>query len=142
MPMSHSGPSQTPPLFYLPAPLLTKEGNLWGPTPVLSKEGIPLGPTPAVLPRTHTKAGRALFSIRGSSPPGLPFAAFAPLLKRHQFSRLSSFIFLAPIFGVLLGHLLLQEPLTAYLGVGLGLVAVGIFIVNRPRRRLRLTVRG
>jgi len=82
------------------------------------------------------------FFYQGVIAAGLTFAAFAALLKRHQVSRLSSFIFLAPIFGVLLGHLLLQEPLTAYLAVGLGLVAVGIFIVNRPRRRSRFRVQG
>ena len=82
------------------------------------------------------------FFYQGVIAAGLTFAAFAALLKRHQVSRLSSFIFLAPIFGVLLGHLLLQEPLTAYLAVGLGLVAVGIFIVNRPRRGSEFTVRG
>ena len=57
-------------------------------------------------------------------------------------SRVCSFIFLVPIFGVLLGHLLLGGPLTAYLGLGLGLVAVGIFIVNRPKKRSQLTVHG
>ena len=75
------------------------------------------------------------FFYQGVIAAGLTFAAFAALLKRHSASFLSSFIFLAPIFGVLLGHLLLQDPLTAYLGLGLGLVAVGIFIVNRPKRR-------
>jgi drug/metabolite transporter (DMT)-like permease len=82
------------------------------------------------------------FFYQGVIAAGLTFAAFAALLKRHQVSLLSSFIFLAPIFGVLLGHLLLRDPLTAYLGVGLSLVATGIFIVNRPRRRSRLTVRS
>ena len=82
------------------------------------------------------------FFYQGVIAAGLTFAAFAALLKRHQVSLLSSFIFLAPIFGVLLGHLLLQEPLTAYLGVGLGLVAVGIFIVNRPRRGSQFIVQG
>ena len=57
-------------------------------------------------------------------------------------SLISPFIFLAPIFGVLLKHLLLRDPLTSYLGLGLGLVAVGIFIVNRPKRSSQLTVHG
>ncbi|HLC21041.1 MAG TPA: DMT family transporter [Candidatus Methylomirabilis sp.] len=83
------------------------------------------------------------FLYQGVIAAGLTFAAFAALLKRHSASLLSSFIFLAPIFGVLLGHLILRDPLTSYLGVGLGLVAVGIFIVNRPKKRgSRLTVHG
>jgi len=79
----------------------------------------------------------ALF-YQGVITAGLTFAAFAALLKRHQASLVSSFIFLAPIFGVLFGHLILGEPLTTYLGLGLGLVALGIFIVNRPRTRSSL----
>ena len=43
--------------FYLPSPLLTKEGNLYG-SPLLTKGGIPLGPTD-VLPRIHTISGSA-----------------------------------------------------------------------------------
>lgn len=49
-------------------------------------------------------------------------------------SGLSSFAFLTPAFGVLLGGLLLGEPLTLGLFVALGLIAVGILIVNRPRK--------
>ena len=49
-------------------------------------------------------------------------------------SGLSSFAFLTPAFGVLLGGLLLGEPLTPGLFVALALIAVGILIVNRPRK--------
>jgi drug/metabolite transporter (DMT)-like permease len=80
------------------------------------------------------------FLYQGVIAAGLTFAAFAALLKRHQVSLLSSFIFLAPIFGVLLGHLLLDDPLTGYLGLGLALVAGGIFIVNRPRKSSQFMV--
>lgn len=83
------------------------------------------------------------FLYQGVIAAGLTFVAFAALLKRHSASLLSSFIFLAPIFGVLLGHLILRDPLTSYLGAGLGLVAVGIFIVNRPKKRSsRFKVQG
>lgn len=53
------------------------------------------------------------------------------LLHRYQASRLSAFTFLTPLFGVILSGLLLGEPLTLYLWMGLGLVAVGIYLVNR-----------
>ncbi len=94
---------------------------------------------PALIIALNAKIVLA-FIYQGVIAAGLTFAAFAALLKRHSASLLSSFIFLAPIFGVLLGHLLLQDPLTSYLGVGLGLVAVGIFIVNRPKRRSEFRV--
>ena len=53
------------------------------------------------------------------------------LLHRYQASRLSAFTFLTPLFGVILSGLLLGEPLTLYLWIGLGLVAGGIYLVNR-----------
>jgi drug/metabolite transporter (DMT)-like permease len=54
------------------------------------------------------------------------------LLHRYQASRLVSFMFLTPLFGVILSGLLLGEQLTLLLWIGLGLVAAGIYLVNRP----------
>ncbi len=54
------------------------------------------------------------------------------LLHRYQASRLVSFTFLTPLFGVILSGLLLGEQLTLLLWIGLGLVAAGIYLVNRP----------
>lgn len=56
------------------------------------------------------------------------------MIHRYPVSRLAAFIFLAPLFGVLLGGILQGDPLTAQLGVGLGLVAGGIYLVNKPQR--------
>lgn len=56
------------------------------------------------------------------------------LMRRYPAAGLSSFAFLTPAFGVLLGGLLLGEPLTARLFVALGLIAAGLVIVNRPQR--------
>ncbi|MGO9121209.1 MAG: DMT family transporter [Desulfomonilaceae bacterium] len=54
------------------------------------------------------------------------------LLHRYQASRLVSFIFLTPVFGVILSGLLLGESLPLSLWTGLGLVTAGIYLVNRP----------
>ncbi len=54
------------------------------------------------------------------------------LLHRYQASRLVSFMFLTPLFGVILSGLILGEQLTLSLWIGLGLVAAGIYLVNRP----------
>lgn len=56
------------------------------------------------------------------------------LMRRYPAAGLSSFAFLTPAFGVLLGGLLLDEPLTTRLFVALGLIAAGLMIVNRPQR--------
>ena len=53
------------------------------------------------------------------------------LISNYAVSRLSSFTFLTPIFGVLFGIALLKEPLTLNLIVALFMVGSGIYMVNR-----------
>jgi len=54
------------------------------------------------------------------------------MIHRYQVSRLAAFTFLTPLSGVILSGVLLDEPLTAFLLVGLALVAAGLYLVNRP----------
>ncbi len=56
------------------------------------------------------------------------------LLERYSPARLSSFTFLTPLFGVLFAALLLREPLTIAIAAGAAATAVGIYLVNAPRR--------
>jgi drug/metabolite transporter (DMT)-like permease len=53
------------------------------------------------------------------------------LIGRHTVSRLAAFTSMAPIFGVILGGILLKEPLTLLVWLGLVCVAGGLYIVNR-----------
>lgn len=57
------------------------------------------------------------------------------LMRRYPASGLSSFAFLTPAFGVILGGLLLGEPLSPRIFAALALIAVGLLLVNRPVRR-------
>lgn len=57
------------------------------------------------------------------------------LIRQYPASGLSSFTFLSPVFGVLCGALILDEPLSARIFLALGLIAVGLLLVNRPVRR-------
>lgn len=54
------------------------------------------------------------------------------LISRYSISRLASFSFLTPLFGVLAGGLLLKEPIPTTLLLALVLVGAGIYLVNRP----------
>ena len=54
------------------------------------------------------------------------------LIQIYPVSTLSGFTFFTPIFGVLLGGILLREPLTSNLLGGAGLVIVGMILVNWP----------
>ncbi len=57
------------------------------------------------------------------------------LVRQYPASGLSSFAFLSPAFGVLCGWLILDEPISWRIFTALGLIAVGLVIVNRPVRR-------
>jgi drug/metabolite transporter (DMT)-like permease len=59
------------------------------------------------------------------------------LIQVYPVSNLSGFTFFTPLFGVLLGALLLHEPLTAKLLTGAGLVTAGMILVNWPSRLLK-----
>jgi len=56
------------------------------------------------------------------------------LLRRYPAAQLSAFTFLTPVFAVILGGVILSEPVTVSLAVALGLVAAGIYLVSLPRR--------
>lgn len=56
------------------------------------------------------------------------------LMRHYPATRLASFTLLTPVFGLLMGAMLLGEPITARLVVALAAVAVGIVLVNRPAR--------
>lgn len=53
------------------------------------------------------------------------------LIRHYPATRLASFTLLTPVFGLLLGALLLGEPITTRLVVALVAVAAGIWVVNR-----------
>jgi drug/metabolite transporter (DMT)-like permease len=62
------------------------------------------------------------------------------LMRHYPATRLAAFTLLTPVFGLLLGALLLGEPITPRLIVALVTVAGGIVLVNRsPQPRMRLT---
>lgn len=57
------------------------------------------------------------------------------LLTHYLASRLASFTFLTPLFGVGFGVLLLNDPLDSVFVMGAALVIIGVSIVNHPKAR-------
>ena len=53
------------------------------------------------------------------------------LIHRHTVSRLAAFTFMAPLFAVILGGLVLDEPVTFLVWVALACVGGGVYVVNR-----------
>jgi drug/metabolite transporter (DMT)-like permease len=61
------------------------------------------------------------------------FVVWFALVARYSANRLSAFTFLAPLFGVAAGRLVLGEPLTLAFAAAVALVAGGLVLVNRAR---------
>lgn len=68
---------------------------------------------------------------------GLTSVIWLGLIVRYSANKLSAFTFLTPLFGVMAGHLVLNEPLTPAFLAAVGLVVVGLLIVNRPVRKMK-----
>ena len=56
------------------------------------------------------------------------------LMRHYPATAITSFTLLTPLFGLLAGVWLLDEPLTLRLGVACAAVVLGIALVNRPAR--------
>ena len=64
---------------------------------------------------------------------GFCFLVLISVLRKYKASKLVVFSFLMPVSGVLFSHLFLGDELTFGLLAGTGLVATGIYLVNRQR---------
>lgn len=73
--------------------------------------------------------------FQGTYITGFTFVVWFVMVARYPANALSSFAFLTPAFGVLLGAALLGEPLTWKMAVAMVLIAAGILIVNRKSKR-------
>ena len=61
----------------------------------------------------------------------ITYLAWFWLITRYPAYKLASFTFLTPLFGVMFGGIILNEPITVSLLVALILVGTGICLVNR-----------
>jgi len=64
------------------------------------------------------------------------YLAWFWLLSHYPASKIASFTFLTPLFGVLFAWLILDEQLSFDMLGALLLVALGIYLVNKPGRRV------
>lgn len=63
---------------------------------------------------------------------GLTFLLWVALVKTYSASKLSSFTFITPLFGVAASYFILHDKLTLIFGVAALLVIAGLYLVNRP----------
>ena len=69
----------------------------------------------------------------------ITYLAWFWLIRNYPAAKLSAFLFLTPLFGVLEGAALLHEQITLRLLTALAMVCVGIYIVNRGPKRVPLS---
>jgi drug/metabolite transporter (DMT)-like permease len=63
------------------------------------------------------------------------------MISRFAVSHLAAFTFFAPLFGTILGAVILSEPVGSMVWVGMGLVGTGIYLVNRlPKQEIEKPV--
>jgi drug/metabolite transporter (DMT)-like permease len=61
----------------------------------------------------------------------ISYLVYIILLYRYKASTVAAFTFIAPLTGVIFSGLILSEPLTVWLWLGLALVSGGLWMVNR-----------
>lgn len=66
----------------------------------------------------------------GTVAAGLGFVLVVWLINNYSASRVNVFVFLSPVFGVLIGWLLLGESISALQALGAAAVAAGILVVS------------
>jgi drug/metabolite transporter (DMT)-like permease len=87
---------------------------------------------------------QAIFAILwlGILGSGLAYLAVFRLFANWGATRTTLVAYLLPVVGIVLGYLVLNEPVDARLLVGTGLVIAGVALVNSPYGRRRLFGRG
>ncbi len=96
---------------------------------------IPLMPFAGPLLREVTLIPVASILYQAVFVVGFTYVLWFWLMARYPASGLSSFAFLSPVFGVMFGGLLLSEPITVNLLLGLAMIAAGLILVNGVRRK-------
>ncbi len=91
-------------------------------------------------PWTATPDAEAVFSILwlGILGSGLAYLAVFRLFAHWGATRTTTVAYVIPVVGILLGYLVLQEPIDARIILGTFLVATGIFLVNSRFGRRRI----
>jgi len=85
-------------------------------------------------PVTFNSTVAAAIFYQGAIVAGFGYLTWTNLLLKYQASTLSTFVFLMPVSGVVLGVLFMNDELTIRLALGLLCIAVGILVVNiKPR---------
>ncbi|MBI3433591.1 MAG: DMT family transporter [Proteobacteria bacterium] len=98
--------------------------------PILAVGALLLGESFTAPPSTAALAWLAYQTIWVV---GLTYAVWFAMIRHYSASRLSSFTFLTPLFGVAAGHIILGDVISWPFAAAAALVVAGLVLVNRPR---------
>lgn len=87
------------------------------------------------VPKAFTPASIGGLLYLATVGSGVAFFVGYYVVRRYEVGTVSSFVFLQPVFAVILGALILGEEVTWPIVFSLVLISVGIIYVNRGRRR-------
>jgi drug/metabolite transporter (DMT)-like permease len=95
-------------------------------------------------PMLNTPGGDVVAAIlyQGLVTGSFGFVVWNELLQRYGAVSLHTFIFIMPVVGVLLGGLLLKEPITGNILIALALIGTGIFVTQFDKNLLHLGSKG
>ena len=96
---------------------------------------VPLMPFSGPLLREVTLIPVASLIFQAAFVVSFTYVLWFWLMARYPATGLSSFMFLAPVFGVFFGGLLLADPISVNLVLGLAMIAAGLVLVNAVRRK-------
>lgn len=89
--------------------------------------------TGAPLPKTLSPLAWASIGFQVVVVTFISYLVWFWLIRSYPATKLASFTLLTPVFGLLMGAALLNEPITQRLVAALAAVALGIVLVNRQR---------
>jgi drug/metabolite transporter (DMT)-like permease len=79
-----------------------------------------------------TPGAYASLAYQGLWVAAITYLAWFWMIRHYPAPKLASFTFITPLFGVVAGWIVLDEAITTALIVAAGLVALGVYLVNRP----------
>ncbi len=95
---------------------------------------LPLLPLGGALVRAVTPTATGALLAQAVYIVAITYVVWFWLMRHYPASSLSSFTFLSPAFGVMCGAAILGEPISWRIFAALALIAVGLYVVNRPGR--------
>lgn len=95
---------------------------------------LPLLPLAGPMVREVSALATGGLLFQGVVVVGITYLIWFTMIRTYSATGLSSFAFLSPVFGVLCAGILLNEPLSIRIFAALGLIAVGLLLVNRAGR--------